>query len=349
MKTGPHPANYNCLLASILACLAFALPLHAERILSKERLIELAQQPRLWPGQLTLTTPITYADSRGTKYILAAGTVVPLIKITDENVVVLAEGNPTRILALQTDLSRRLQAEPPRVKTEPAPTQAAAPVKQPPAVSKVIATPEKQPAAAKVSAAPKKEHAAPRKEPAAAKAPARANREPVKLAADTVKKKTDSGPTNFLTSANQNLVTLKGTTITSHYSRTIQKADYIAVYYSAGWCGPCKLFTPELVKFYKNARRKGYDNFEIVFVSNDKSESSMKDYLARSRMPWPSLDFDKRDRSNLNRYRGFGIPCLVLLNRDGKVIMRSDGGGKNRSPVQVMNALDQALQTKPAS
>lgn len=156
-------------------------------------------------------------------------------------------------------------------------------------------------------------------------------------------------PTPFLASAGKDLVERSGNKLVSHKSEVIDGADYIAVYYSAGWCGPCRAFTPELVKFYKSARRKGYKNFEVVFVSSDKSEEGMVDYIKEEKMPWPSLEFDKSRESPLSKFRGKGIPCLVLLDRDGNVVKHSYEDGKYVGPTQVMDALEEALEKKPAS
>ena len=46
---------------------------------------------------------------------------------------------------------------------------------------------------------------------------------------------------------------------------------FIALYFSAHWCGPCRAFTPELVKFRNNCVKKNLP-FEVVFVSSDKKQ-----------------------------------------------------------------------------
>eukprot|EP00959_Pyramimonas_sp_CCMP1952_P226731 4740719-Pyramimonas_sp.AAC.1 len=47
---------------------------------------------------------------------------------------------------------------------------------------------------------------------------------------------------------------------------------YIALYFSAHWCGPCRGFTPELIKTYNTLKAAGKP-FEIVFVSSDNDEA----------------------------------------------------------------------------
>ncbi|MEM1222432.1 MAG: thioredoxin-like domain-containing protein, partial [Verrucomicrobiota bacterium] len=49
----------------------------------------------------------------------------------------------------------------------------------------------------------------------------------------------------------------------------LAEKDYVLVYYSASWCPPCRKFTPGLVNFYK--KKKQGNNFELIFVSSDRS------------------------------------------------------------------------------
>jgi hypothetical protein len=55
-------------------------------------------------------------------------------------------------------------------------------------------------------------------------------------------------------------------------------------------CSPCKGFTPGLVEFYKKSRDE--KNFEVIFVSMDKSEEDFKKYYAE--MPWLALSFEAK-------------------------------------------------------
>ena len=50
---------------------------------------------------------------------------------------------------------------------------------------------------------------------------------------------------------------------------------YKLLYFSAHWCPPCRGFTPELAKTYAKLKADGKD-FELVFVSSDRSEDGFK-------------------------------------------------------------------------
>uniref|UniRef100_A0A3B5MVW1 Nucleoredoxin n=1 Tax=Xiphophorus couchianus TaxID=32473 RepID=A0A3B5MVW1_9TELE len=99
------------------------------------------------------------------------------------------------------------------------------------------------------------------------------------------------------------------------------EGHYVGVYFSAHWCPPCRSLTRVLVESYRVVKESGH-KFEIVFVSADRSEESFKQYF--SEMPWLAVPYsDEARRSRLNRLYGIqGIPTLILLDAEGRVITR---------------------------
>ena len=70
--------------------------------------------------------------------------------------------------------------------------------------------------------------------------------------------------------------------------------------------------------FYEAMQEKGV-GFEIVFVSSDQNIEGFNEYF--SQMPWLALPFGDSRKQKLNQLFGVqGIPTLVLLDSDGKVI-----------------------------
>ena len=135
------------------------------------------------------------------------------------------------------------------------------------------------------------------------------------------------------------LVALNGKRTQPIADTSVKDAKYVALYYSAGWCGPCRAFTPELVKFYNENKAK-LPGFELVFMSRDNSEPEMEKYMAEMSMPWPALRYTAvRTSSNLLKYAGPGIPCLVLLNDKGEVLSHSYDGKKNLGAGKVLGDL----------
>ena len=135
------------------------------------------------------------------------------------------------------------------------------------------------------------------------------------------------------------LVSLNGKRTQPVVDSPVKDAKYIALYYSAAWCGPCRAFTPELVRFYNENKAK-IPGFELVFMSQDNSEPEMEKYMADMSMPWPALRFTAvKTSSNLMKYAGPGIPCLVLLNDKGEVLSHSYDGKRYLGPAKVMDDL----------
>jgi nucleoredoxin len=89
-------------------------------------------------------------------------------------------------------------------------------------------------------------------------------------------------------------------------------------------CGPCRQFTPELVRFYEkmNQRRGQKDQFQIVWISRCRDVDSYAQYFTH--MPWlampPEEAMGARGQQLSDKYRVKGIPTLVLVDDLGQTI-----------------------------
>lgn len=158
---------------------------------------------------------------------------------------------------------------------------------------------------------------------------------------------TASGPqasmTAFELAITKDVVRLKGSRMKAVPQTELQAKDYYAIYYSAHWCPPCRRFTPKLVDFYEKASRE-HNNFEIIFVSSDRSEDDMESYMDEADMPWLALEFEKKKQTKeLTKYAGGGIPCLVLVDQNGNILSDSYVNGKYVGPTRVMDYLKETL------
>lgn len=98
----------------------------------------------------------------------------------------------------------------------------------------------------------------------------------------------------------------------------------IGLYFSAHWCPPCRVFTPQLVALYKHLKENTKHQLEVIFVSSDTEEAAFHDYY--SSMPWLALPFtETRRKIRLSRqYRVSGIPSLVLVDsRSGRLLTKA--------------------------
>jgi nucleoredoxin len=98
--------------------------------------------------------------------------------------------------------------------------------------------------------------------------------------------------------------------------------QYLGLYFSAHWCGPCRSFTPLLVKFYNDRKAAGKDDFEVIFVSSDDSLDSYESYLRD--MPWLAIPYQDVRVGHLKRhFKIDGIPALVILDPDMRIVNRN--------------------------
>jgi thiol-disulfide isomerase/thioredoxin len=100
----------------------------------------------------------------------------------------------------------------------------------------------------------------------------------------------------------------------------------IGIYFSAHWCPPCRQFTPVLVKFHNDLTKAGKE-FEIVFVSSDRSEKAMYDYMDETNMPWLALPHgDSHKQALAQKFGVSGIPMLVIVDSKGKTLSTNGRG-----------------------
>lgn len=98
---------------------------------------------------------------------------------------------------------------------------------------------------------------------------------------------------------------------------------FVGIYFSAKWCPPCRTFTPSLVKFRDN----NADEFEVIFVSSDRDAKSMQDYMKSYNMNFAATKFGSTMQREISKkYAARGIPHLVIISPDGRVVSRNGRG-----------------------
>jgi len=120
--------------------------------------------------------------------------------------------------------------------------------------------------------------------------------------------------------------------------RRLNGVKFYGIMFSAGWCGPCRQFAPHLLESYRSLRRI-YPEFELVLVSNDHSPAEMLAYMKEESMPWPAIKYSELGQlEEITRLGGPGIPCLVLVDGDGRVLAHSFKGDDYLGPDSVLDA-----------
>jgi len=112
-------------------------------------------------------------------------------------------------------------------------------------------------------------------------------------------------------------------------SSKVLENKIVGIYFSAQWCPPCRNFTPALVEF----RDKNAKEFEVVFVSSDRSQEDQLKYMEKYGMKWYALAHGSDEANELKKkYEVRGIPSLVIVDADGKTITKNGRGDVSGNP-----------------
>jgi nucleoredoxin len=162
-------------------------------------------------------------------------------------------------------------------------------------------------------------------------------------AADAVRQKINQGLVYQLVKGD--LVQWHNGSMSRFDDAALESKKLFLIYFSAHWCQPCRAFTPDLVRYYNEMAAK-HPEFDLIFVSRDKSPFGMEGYMRDANMPWPAIDYQKlAEKDGILKYQGDGIPDLVLVDGSGKVLADSYEGKKYVGPAKVLDALSEILTT----
>ncbi len=97
------------------------------------------------------------------------------------------------------------------------------------------------------------------------------------------------------------------------------KGKYVLVDFWASWCQPCMAELPNVIDLYHTYKDKG---FEIYGVSLDRDRTAWTSTIERFGMNWiHGWDLaDEKQAEVANKYGVTGIPFMLLLDKEGKII-----------------------------
>ncbi len=140
------------------------------------------------------------------------------------------------------------------------------------------------------------------------------------------------------------LVHLENGALRPYDRKYLAGVKFYALYFSASWCPPCRAFTPGLVEAYGKIHAQ-YPEFELVLVNHDQSPEDMEAYMRGDAMKWPALNWHLIASSgDINSYGGDGIPDLVLVDENGRVLSDSYRNGSYVGPHAVLSDIWKILR-----
>ncbi len=97
----------------------------------------------------------------------------------------------------------------------------------------------------------------------------------------------------------------------------------------ATWCGPCRREIPRLKEVYEKYHDAG---LEIIGYSIDQDLDALKEYVKDSELPWRIASQKKSEAAGYKPlyeyYSVNGVPEMILIGRDGRVVMVDARGCK---------------------
>src|SRR5579871_1715819 len=128
-----------------------------------------------------------------------------------------------------------------------------------------------------------------------------------------------------------------------HFDLAEHRGKVVLVDFWATWCGPCIAELPHIREAYDQYHAQGLD---VVGVNLDSRRSALVRFLKTTPLPWPQIFFDAAGNPNFQnplaaRFDIQTIPCLLVIDRDGKLVAR-DVRGKQMSTA-VAAALGQPV------
>jgi nucleoredoxin len=109
---------------------------------------------------------------------------------------------------------------------------------------------------------------------------------------------------------------------TSYDIDKLADKKYFLIYFGAGWCDRCRIFTPQLITFYD--KHKDSKKFEVLFATWDKDAASFTKNYQEDHGDWPA--FYHSERRTIERmqteFEVFSVPVVVVVTPSGVVMTK---------------------------
>jgi len=124
-------------------------------------------------------------------------------------------------------------------------------------------------------------------------------------------------------------------------SQSIAKGRVTVVDFWATWCAPCRSSKPRVQSVWNDYRPKGVDLFYVDTDDPGASrQSDVREFLLQNKLKFPVvLD----DGSATSAFSVAGLPTMLVLGRDGRVLWNHVGALTLGGELQLRAVLDRAL------
>lgn len=127
-----------------------------------------------------------------------------------------------------------------------------------------------------------------------------------------------------------------------NYKLSDYKGKYILLDFTETYCGPCILSAEGLKELSKTYA----DRLQVISFYAESKKEVMREGIARDKFTWPCVWDGKGDNSEIKLKYGIqSFPTFVLIDPNGKIILRLSGYGKDdNGKGNLENAVDKLLQ-----
>ncbi len=108
----------------------------------------------------------------------------------------------------------------------------------------------------------------------------------------------------------------------------------------ATWCPPCVKEMPSLLKLEQTYKKQ---NLQVIIVSEDgKGFEKITPFWQEKKLPETKASYFDKDSKLMQQLRIGGLPTTFLINAEGKIIGKIEGGAEWNSP-SLKKMLEQKL------
>jgi thiol-disulfide isomerase/thioredoxin len=117
------------------------------------------------------------------------------------------------------------------------------------------------------------------------------------------------------------------------------RGKFVLLDFWATWCGPCLRETPYLKATHEAFGRD--DRFAMVSLSLDEDREAPRRYVAKHALAWTQCAMsEEKRRSLLADYGATGIPQILLVDPDGRIVANNLRGD------QIFKTVEAALNSR---
>jgi len=111
----------------------------------------------------------------------------------------------------------------------------------------------------------------------------------------------------------------------------------------ATWCGPCRVLAPQLERVAEEYKNK---NVDVYSLSVREKDTALIAFFKKQSRSVPTHVLMDASGENSYNYKVEGLPTLVMIRPDGRIVRSFAGAGKDMVP--FLRACFEEISPKPA-